>query len=53
MNIVDLLYRLARAGATVRAASRGPAALGRLLMRRQVYRAQGRATRKAMRGLGL
>lgn len=53
VNLVDFLYRLARTANTVRAASRGPAALGRLLVRRQVYRAEGRATRKTMRRMGL
>lgn len=53
MNLTDLLYRLARASATGRAARRGPAALGRRMVRRQVYRATNRATANALRRWGL
>lgn len=53
MGITDTLYKLARASNTARAASKGPAALAKRQARRKVYRAEGKATRKLFKGLGL
>ena len=53
MTITNSLYRLARFSATMRAARRGPAALGRRMIRRRVYRAEGKATRRVFRRIGL
>jgi hypothetical protein len=53
MSITNALYRLARASATGRAASKGPAALAKRQIRRRVYRAEGRTTRKLFKGFGL
>lgn len=52
-GLTDFLYRLARASATGRAASKGPAALAKRQVRRRVYRAEGKATRKLFKGFGL
>jgi hypothetical protein len=52
-SITDMLYRLARASATGRAAGRGPAALAKPQLRRRVYRADGRTTRRISKSLGL
>lgn len=53
MNITDLLYRSARASATVRAARKGPTALAKREVRKSVYRAEGKATRRVLRKFGL
>ncbi len=52
-TLTSLLYRMARASATGRAARRGPAALAKRQVRRRVYRAEGKATRKLFKGFGL
>lgn len=52
-SFTNLLYRLARASATGRAASTGPEALAKREIRRRVYRAEGKATRRFFRGFGL
>lgn len=52
-SFTDLLYRMARASATGRAASRGPAALAKRQARRVVYRAEGKETRRLFKSLGL
>lgn len=52
-SLTSQLYRLARASNTASAASRGAAALGKRLARKRVYRVEGRATRRFLRGLGL
>jgi hypothetical protein len=52
-SFTDFLYALARASATARAASKGPAALAKRQVRRRVYRAEGKATRKLFKGWGL
>lgn len=44
------LYSLARLSATLRAASRGPGALAGLLVRRKIYGAEFRATRRIFKG---
>lgn len=53
MSLTSTLYRLARASATARAASKGPEALAKRQVRRKVYRAEGKTTRKLLKGLGL
>ena len=52
-SLTNMLYGLARASATGRAASRGPAALAKRQVRRKVYRAEGRTTRRILRKFGL
>ena len=52
-SLTSLLYKAARASATGRAASRGPAALAKRQVRRKVYRAEGRTTRRILRKFGL
>jgi hypothetical protein len=52
-SFTDLLYRAARASATARAASKGPGALARRQVRRRIYRDEGKATRRFLRGFGL
>ena len=52
-SFTDLLYRMARASATGRAASRGPGALAKRQVRRVVYRSEGRETRRLFKALGL
>lgn len=47
------LYRAARDLGNLEAASRGPAAYGRRVVRRRVYRTTNGMTRKFLRGLGL
>ncbi len=51
MSLTNMLYKLARASATGRAARKGPTALGKRYVRKAVYRTEGKATRRAMRGL--
>ena len=53
MSLTDFLYRLARASATGRAARRGPAGLAKRQVRRVVYRAEGKETRRLFRRMGL
>lgn len=52
-SLTDMLYKLARASNTARAARKGPGSLAKREIRRQVYRAEGKATRKFFKGLGL
>ena len=52
-SLTNILYRLARASATGRAASKGPEALAKREIRREVYKAEGKSTRRFFRGLGL
>lgn len=52
-SLTDILYRLARASATGRAASRGPSSLAKRAVRRRVYRTEGKATRKIFKSFGL
>lgn len=47
-----LLYRGARALGDYQAAKRGPAGVGRRLVRRRAHRITGRATAKALRRFG-
>ena len=42
-SLTSMLYRAARLSATMRAASRGPGALGKRMIRRSVGRAWGRS----------
>lgn len=53
VSLTDVLYRLARASATGRAARKGPAALAKRQVRRAVYRTEGKATRRLFKGFGL
>jgi hypothetical protein len=52
-SFTDLLYRAARASATGRAASKGPAALGKRYVRKAVYRKEGTETRRIFKSFGL
>jgi hypothetical protein len=52
-SLTNTLYRLARASATGRVASKGPASLARREVRRRVYRAEGTTTRRILRKFGL
>lgn len=47
------LYRVARASNNLRAASRGPGAYARRVVRRKVYAKQMGLTRALLKGLGL
>jgi hypothetical protein len=49
VSLTNSLYRLARLSADGRAARRGPAAVAKRAVRRRVYRAEGKATRRAFR----
>lgn len=51
MSLTNMLFRLARASATGRAVRKGPAALGKRYIRKGVYRAEGKATSRALRNL--
>lgn len=51
-SATSTLFRLARLSADGRAAGKGPAAAAKRQVRRKVYRAEGRATRKIFRGFG-
>ncbi|HVA73879.1 MAG TPA: hypothetical protein VNF71_04890 [Acidimicrobiales bacterium] len=52
-SLTNTLYRLARASATGRAASRGPASLAKRQVRRAVYRSEGKETRRFFKMFGL
>lgn len=52
-SLTNTLYRLARASATGRAASKGPESLAKREVRKSVYRAEGKATRRWLRIFGL
>jgi len=52
-SLTNMLYRMARASATGRAASRGPASLAKRQIRRRAYRAEGRTTRRIFKSFGL
>ena len=52
-SLTDLLYKLARASATGRAASKGPGALAKRQVRRAVYREEGKETRRLFKMFGL
>ena len=47
------LYRAARDLGNLNAAERGPAAYGKRVVRRRVYRTTNRWTRRVLRGFGL
>jgi hypothetical protein len=51
VSLTSMLFRLARASATGRAARKGPAALGRRQVRRAVYRRTGGQTGRVLRKL--
>ena len=53
MGLTNALYKAARLSATGRAARKGPAALGKRVVRRAVYRGEGKTTRKVFRMFGL
>lgn len=50
-SLTDTLYKLARASATGRAASKGPEALAKREVRKEVYRKEGSLTRKLFRSI--
>ena len=52
-SLTDLLYRMARASATGRAARKGPESLAKREARREVYKAEGKSTRRFLRIFGL
>lgn len=52
-SLTDMLYKLARASATGRAASKGPAALEKRMVRKTVYKSEGRETRRIFKSFGL
>lgn len=52
-SLTNTLFKLARASATGRAASKGPEALAEREVRREVYKAEGRSTRRILRRFGL
>ena len=52
-SFTDFLHALARASASGRAARKGPGALAKRQVRRRVYRAEGKATRRIFRKFGL
>lgn len=52
-SLTSSLYRAARASNNVRAASRGPAAYGRRIVRRKTYSRSMGATGKLLRIFGL
>ena len=52
-SLTNFLYALARASATGRAASKGPAALGKRYVRKAVYRREGTETRRIFKSFGL
>ena len=52
-SLTNILYRMARASATGRAAKKGPAALANREIRREVYKAEGKSTRRFLKTFGL
>jgi hypothetical protein len=52
-SITNSLYKAARFSADIRAARKGPVALGKRLVRKQVYRTEGTYTRRLLRKIGL
>ncbi len=52
-SLTNTLYRLARLSADGRAVRRGPSALGKRVVRRAVYRTEGRETRRIFNSFGL
>ena len=52
-SLTNVLYRMARASATARAASKGPEALAKREVRKEVYKAEGKSTRRFLRMFGL
>lgn len=53
MSITNTLYRAARLSADARAVRKGPAAVGRRIVRKSVYRSSAKATRRVLRVVGL
>ena len=49
MSLTNTFYRLARASATSRAVRTGSGAVAKRQVRRAVYRAEGRTTRRILR----
>lgn len=52
-SITSTLYRAARVSNNLRAASQGPVAYGKRVVRRKTYRTSGRATRSILRAFGM
>lgn len=53
MSITSALLKATRTSADLCAARQGPKAVAKRAVRRRVYRAEGRTTRRLLRGLGL
>lgn len=52
-SLTNILYKAARASATGRAARKGPGSLAKRQVRRAVYRAEGKETRRLFKMFGL
>lgn len=52
-SLTNILYKVARVSATGRAARKGPESLANREVRREVYKAEGKATRRFFRSFGL
>lgn len=52
-SLTSQLYRSARASNNLRAASRGPVALGKRQVRRSTYRTSGSLTRAFLKAIGM
>ena len=52
-SLTNILYRMARASATGRAASKGSESLAKREVRREVYKAEGKSTRRLLKMFGL
>ena len=53
MSLTNDLYRAARLSADVRAASKGPKATAKRVVRKMAYKSTGRSTRRFLRAFGL
>jgi hypothetical protein len=52
-SLTDFLYKAARASADGRAVLGGPAGVAKRIVRKSVYREEGKVTRRLFRGFGL
>ena len=53
MSITSALYKAARLSADGRAVSKGPKGVAKRASRREVYKNEGKATRRFLRNFGL